>query len=440
VNKSTIRILVLDDEPLMRKLLAHMLSDLGFASVVTCDNGTSALECVDAADDSPDLILLDLNMPDMDGIEFVRKLVEHDYTGSLILVSGEDERVLQMAEKLVQAHAIAVLGHLNKPVSREALSRMVDTWLPDGGAHEAAHRHYTAGELRTAIACGQLVNHYQPKVVVATGEVIGVEALVRWLHPLDGLVFPDQFIALAEAHGLIDELTHLVLGEAIAQASAWRQAGLQLRMAVNVSMGNLSSVSFADFASGQAAAAGVAPQDIVLEVTESLLMMDQRVPLDILTRLRLKRFRLSIDDFGTGHSSLTQLGDISFDELKIDRSFVHGAGRDETARAMFDASLGLGKQLGLEVVAEGVEDHDDWELVRSAGCDLAQGYFIARPMAAAELPAWIESWKTRSEEWQGEQPVGDDSLDRFRQHAGEPRFGAAESSAPHAPMPSGLCD
>ena len=440
MNKSTIRILVLDDEPFMHKLLARMLSSLGFESVATCDNGISALERVGVPGAAPDLILLDLNMPDMDGIEFVRNLVERDYKGSLILVSGEDERVLQMAEKLVQAHAITILGHLNKPVSRIDLLKMVDTWLPAEGAHQAAHRQYTADELRAAIANGQLVNHYQPKVIVATGEVIGVEALVRWLHPVDGTVYPDQFIGLAEAHGLIDELTHVVLSEAIAQSSAWRQAGLPLRMAVNVSMGNLSSVFFADFASGQAAAAGVAPQDIVLEVTESLLMMDQRVPLDILTRLRLKRFRLSIDDFGTGHSSLTQLGDISFDELKIDRSFVHGAGRDETARAMFDASLGLGKKLGMEVVAEGVEDREDWELVRSAGCYMAQGYFIARPMPADELPAWIKSWEGRRREWQAKAPDRGETFDRFETHPGEPGFAAADRKAAWIPLSSGPCD
>ena len=440
MNKSGPRILVLDDEPFMHKLLARMLAGLGFDSVSTCDNGASALERVDVPGSEPDLILLDLNMPDMDGIEFVRNLVEHRYSGSLILVSGEDERVLQMAEKLVHAHDISVLGHLNKPVSRAALSIMMDRWLPADGSVKTEATPYTADQLRAGIANGELLNHYQPKVVVATGEVAGVEALVRWLHPVDGLVFPDQFIAVAEASGLIDELTRFVLSDAIAQARTWQEAGLHLRMAVNVSMGNLSSLSFADFAAGQVALAGVAPQDIMLEVTESLLMLDQRVPLDVLTRLRLKRFGLSIDDFGTGHSSLTQLGDISFDELKIDRSFVHGAGLDLTARAMFDASLGLGKQLGLEVVAEGVEDRDDWELVRTAGCDLAQGYFIARPMPAAELPAWIESWKRRRQDWPELPPARTGSPEQIRLRAGEPRLAATDKAAPQAPMPSGLCD
>jgi EAL domain-containing protein (putative c-di-GMP-specific phosphodiesterase class I) len=124
-------------------------------------------------------------------------------------------------------------------------------------------------------------------------------------------------------------------------------------------------------------------------------MPDLRTPLEILTRLRLKRFRLSIDDFGTGHSSLSQLRDIPFDELKIDRGFVHGACSNERVRAIYNASLSLARQLGMEIVAEGVEDRDDWDYLRQTGCDLAQGYFIAKPMPAADLPAWMEAWQER---------------------------------------------
>jgi EAL domain-containing protein (putative c-di-GMP-specific phosphodiesterase class I)/FixJ family two-component response regulator len=395
MNKSTIRILVLDDEPFMLKLLARLLAELGYTSVTACDNGPAALAWVDAAGNPPKLILMDLNMPEMDGIEFVRKLVEHNYTGSLILVSGEDERVLRTAEKLIQAHRITVLGHLNKPVSLAGLSTLMAKSNHVQRAPQTKKKAYGADDLRAAIANDELINYYQPKVAVTTGAVVGVETLVRWRHPADGMVFPDQFISLAEEHGLIDDLTRVVLTGAMAQAKVWQQAGLQLRVAVNLSMDNLSSVAFADFVAEAAVAAGVAPQDIVLEVTESRLMLDQRAPLEILTRLRLKRFRLSIDDFGTGHSSLAQLHDIPFDELKIDQSFVHGAWSDETARAIYDASLSLGKQLGMTVVAEGVEDRADWDLVRRTKCDLAQGYFIARPMPAADLPGWMKSWQER---------------------------------------------
>lgn len=402
MNKSTIQILVLDDESFMLKLLGHMLAGLGFTSVTTYDNGAAALECFNTHVNPPNLILLDLQMPEMDGIEFVRKLVEHNYTGNLILVSGEDERVLQMAEKLIQAHRIKVLGHLNKPVLLARLTELMEKSVHMHAAPQSTTHAYSADELRTAIDAGELVNYYQPKVAVTTGAIVGVETLVRWRHPVDGMVFPNQFIGIAEDHGLIDDLTRVVLKGAMAQSKAWQQAGLRLRVAVNVSMDNLSSVAFADFVAGAATAAGVAPQDIVLEVTESRLMLDQRAPLEVLTRLRLKRFRLSIDDFGTGHSSLTQLRDIPFDELKIDQSFVRGAWHDDTARAIYDASLNLGKQLGMTVVAEGVEDRDDWDFVRRTKCDLAQGFFIGRPMPAADLPGWIELWNERMQTLEAE--------------------------------------
>ena len=399
VDKSTIRILVLDDEPFMLKLLARMLGNLGFTQVTTCDSGNVALDCIVSPSGAPDPILLDLNMPQMDGIEFVRKLVERRYDGSLILVSGEDERVLQTVEKLVHAHGITVLGRLHKPFTPEALSALLKKWSPASQAGpRAVKKSYGADEVRAAITNGELVNYYQPKVAVATGKVVGVEVLVRWRHPVDGMVFPDQFIGVAEEHGLIDELTRGVLTTALAQLKAWHAAGLALRVAVNVSMNNLASLDFADFVAGQAAAAGVSPKHVVLEVTESRLMNDLRASLEILTRLRLKRFGLSIDDFGTGHSSLTQLHDIPFDELKVDRSFVHGAWSDATARAIYEASLSLAKQLNMDIVAEGVEDRADFNFVVRSGCQMAQGYFIAKPMPAADLRQWMEDWHERVEE------------------------------------------
>jgi EAL domain-containing protein (putative c-di-GMP-specific phosphodiesterase class I) len=225
--------------------------------------------------------------------------------------------------------------------------------------------------------------------------VVGAETLVRWLHTTDGLIMPDQFVGLAEQYGLIDALTHMVLLSALPQARQWQDAQLSLRLAVNLSMDNLVSLSFLDEVVNLTTEAGVRPENLMLEVTESRLMQDQRVSLEILTRLRLKRFKLSIDDFGTGNSSLTQLRNIPFDELKIDQSFVHGAWANDTQRAMFDASLGLARQLGMETVAEGVEDQADWDFLRQQGCDVAQGYFIARPMPAERFVPWMQEWEKR---------------------------------------------
>jgi len=336
VEKSAIRILVLDDEPFMLKLLGRVLSNLGFIQVTTYDSGRGALEWIDRSNSLPELILLDLNMPEIDGVEFVRHLFERRYTGSIILVSGEDERMRQTVEKLVRVHRISILGHLHKPVNPIDLFALLEKWMPPCLSEpRVAKKGYNADEVCAAIVNGQLVNYYQPKVDVASGKVVGVESLVRWRHPREGTVFPDQFIGVAEEHGLIDDLTRAVIGEAFAQAKSWQDDGLHLRVAINISMANLSTLEFADYMAATASAAGIAPGDIVLEVTESRLMKDLSAPLEILTCLRLKRFSLSIDDFGTGHSSLSQLRDIPFDELKVDRGFVHGAASNKTLRHLW---------------------------------------------------------------------------------------------------------
>jgi EAL domain-containing protein (putative c-di-GMP-specific phosphodiesterase class I)/FixJ family two-component response regulator len=395
---SETRILVLDDEPLMLKLLSHMLVNLGFTQVTTCTTGRSALERIDNANDRPHIVLLDINMPEMDGLEFVRHLVERCYAGSIILVSGEDERMMQTTESLIQAHSLSTLGYLHKPFNLKDLSSLLEKWTQtELTTHRKAKKAYGADEVRSAIANGELVNYYQPKVDLASGKVVGVESLVRWRHPQDGIVFPDQFIGVAEVHRLINDLTRAVVNEAFAQARIWQDNGLLLRVAINLSMDNLTHLAFADDLVAAAASAGIAPEGIVLEVTESRLMKDVSATLEILTRLRLKRFSLSIDDFGTGHSSLIQLRDIPFNELKVDRSFVHGLANNATLSAIFSSNLILAQQLNMKMVAEGVEDQADWDFLRSTDCDLAQGYFIAKPMPADEIHDWIIRWEANIE-------------------------------------------
>jgi EAL domain-containing protein (putative c-di-GMP-specific phosphodiesterase class I) len=388
------KILLLDDDGFMLRLLAQQLAQLGFHDVTQCKWAHEALELLQAAPQEFGLVMFDLQMPKMDGIEFVRHLAALGFSGGLLVVSGEDPRIAQTALGLARAHRLDAIGTLSKPVSREALQRLLENRKPRAVVRAAAAA-YAPQELQQAMAAGELVLHYQPKIDLADGVVAGVEALVRWQHPRDGLVFPDRFITTAEKNGLIHALTQYVLRHAVIQSRAWQDQGLTLPVAVNVSMDNLAVLEFADFVEQEVRHAGISASHLRLEVTESRLMQDLVGPLDVLTRLRLKRISLSIDDFGTGHSSLVQLRDIPFEELKVDRSFIHGACADTSKRAIVEGSLRMAQQLGMTTVAEGVEDLADWRFVRDVGCTAAQGYFIAKPMPGRELPAWVYSWRGR---------------------------------------------
>jgi EAL domain-containing protein (putative c-di-GMP-specific phosphodiesterase class I)/ActR/RegA family two-component response regulator len=388
--------LLVDDDPFALKLLDRQLRTLGWTDITLCERAGDAFCALAERAADIDLVFCDLQMPDVDGVEFVRHLASIGYQGRLVLVSGEDGRILQTAQRLAEAHQIVVLAALAKPVSSERLCGVLAEVKPTRTVRLAeGDPPPSSGDLAKSIAADELLNHYQPKVALETGELVGVEALVRWRHPGRGLIFPDRFIATAEENGLIDALTLKVLEGALAQARRWADIGLDLRVAVNVSMDNLAALDFPDNVARALAAAGLAPTRLVLEVTESRLMKDPRAALDSLTRLRLKRIGLSIDDFGTGHSSLVQLRDVPFDELKIDRGFVSGVSGDASLRAIVEATLGMARQLGMKSVAEGVETRAEWDLLRDLGCDIAQGYWIARPMPANALLGWHREWERR---------------------------------------------
>lgn len=391
--------LLIDDEPFEVKLLARQLQLLGCADVVSCDGAEPAMAALQADAESFGLVFCDLQMPGVDGVQFMRHLAQTGYQGSLVLVSGEDGRILQAAQKLAQAHQIHVLAALAKPVSLEQLQKV----LAAAESRKATvakrkARAFSPKELKQAIDGGELVNHYQPKIDMASARPVGAEALVRWQHPTAGLVFPDEFVPLAEKCGLIDDLTRAVLAMALRQARAWRNAGHDLQIAVNVSMDNLAALEFPEVVVSMLDEAGVAPSALVLEVTESRLMKDVRASLDILARLRLKHIGLAIDDFGTGHSSLLQLRDIPFDELKMDRGFVNGAAEEPALRAIVEGTLAIARQLGLKTVAEGVETRADWDMLRELGCNVVQGYFVAKPMPGLDIPAWTLAWNARREQ------------------------------------------
>jgi diguanylate cyclase (GGDEF)-like protein len=259
-------------------------------------------------------------------------------------------------------------------------------YSPDQDQH-SPDRLAMVGELRRAIEGDELTLHYQPKVSLRTSRCIGVEALIRWQHPLHGMIPPDQFIPLAEQTGLIKNLSQWVLNAALKQARDWLAEGLDVPIAVNLSMRDLHDPELPDTVAGLLRRWEVEPRQLAVEITENGLMADPARALQTITGLRVMGIRIAIDDFGTGYSSLAYLKRLPVDELKIDRSFIRDLASDDDDLAIVRSTISLGHDLGLTIVAEGIEDAGTWDLLRRLGCDIAQGYFIGRPMSAAALVA-----------------------------------------------------
>jgi diguanylate cyclase (GGDEF)-like protein len=253
-----------------------------------------------------------------------------------------------------------------------------------------AERLRTIHELRTALAENQLVLYYQPKIDLRTSDVRGVEALVRWNHPSRGVLQPDCFLELIEECGLMPALTRYVLDVALRQAAVWESQGRPLTVAVNLSAGSLLDSSLPTYIAGQLTARGVAAAHLQLEITEQTLMSDRNRARVILTALRELGVKISIDDFGTGYSSLAYLRDLPLDELKLDRLFISPMTTDTRANALVGSTIGLAHSLGLRLVAEGVEDNTTYSELRRLGCDEVQGYYLSRPIPAADLDRWID--------------------------------------------------
>jgi diguanylate cyclase (GGDEF)-like protein len=258
---------------------------------------------------------------------------------------------------------------------------------PDIDGHTPA-KLALLGELRRALTLGQLVLHYQPKVSISTGEVVGAEALVRWQHPDRGLIFPDEFIPVAEHTGLIGPLTTPVLSTALTQARAWMDAGQPLMVSVNLSARSLLYEQLPQQVADLLAVHGVPAELLELEVTESALMTDPARAQRLLEELAALGVRLSIDDFGAGYTSLGQLKDLPVTALKIDKSFIMNMRNDPSDALIVQSIVDLGHNLGLTIVAEGVETEEILTDLTATGCDIAQGYYLSRPVTAAAFDAW----------------------------------------------------
>jgi len=400
-------LLVLDDDKNVGATIRAIAETAGMECRVTTDPAEFfQLE----SEWQPTHIALDLIMPDMDGVEVLAELSSRGCTANVIITSGVSGRVLDAAGRSAAEHGLAIAGVLPKPFSPAQLRAL----LAKNSMFKRGNRCRSQGKiafipdqhtLKDALHRRQIGVALQPKVSCVDGQLAGFEALARWRHPEHGLLGPDLFIPIAESSGLIDELT----AQIIEQALKWYGSNFSddklnpattvsnalspgLTLSVNISAKTLDNFTFVDRAVELCAFHHVSNTRLIFELTESSTMADPVASLDLLTRLRMKGFQLSIDDFGTGFSSMIQLVRLPFSEIKVDKSFVMTAMSSQESRSVIRSIVELGNSLGLKSVAEGVEDAETLAFLREVGCDLAQGYYIGRPLPGEDMLKWVASW------------------------------------------------
>lgn len=395
MNLGEMNLLVVEDDAFQRRLIVSMLHSLGATRIQEAENGKQAIDRVrDPQLQSIDLVLCDLNMPEMDGLELLRLLGKEDTQPITVIVSALDEKLLSSANLMAKMYGVRLQGALPKPLTRHSLSELLTQpikgdkkWQPQQAAHT-----FALEEILQGIKDDQFEPYFQAKVDIKSGRLVGAEALARWVHPQLGIVAPYAFIPLLEQSGQIDELTFAILRKSAQACRAFHDQGHILTISVNLSLNSLNEVSLAERIIATTQQAGIDPHYIVLEITESAAMTETGAAMENLTRLGMHGFLLSIDDYGTGYSSMQQLTRIAFGELKIDQSFVKDAALHDSLRIVVQSSIEMAHKLQVKSVAEGVETQSDWDMLHAIGCDTAQGYFISRPLERSAFTHFMSSY------------------------------------------------
>ena len=352
-------------------LIARLGGD-EFAVFMRADNAAHALRRVDE-------LLARIREPfDIAGLDF-------DIDASIGVAMADDPMLT--AADLIRRADVAMYSAKEDRAGRALYSAGRDNY--------SAERLALAGRLRRGIADGELVLHYQAQVDLATGDIVGAEALLRWDYPGRGLVAPDEFIPVAERTELIRPMTAFVFTAAITQAAAWRRAGHDLNVSVNLSPRNLGEDDLVESIAHLLLLHDLPASSLVVELTETTVMANPDRAAQVMRRLRAIGVKISIDDFGTGHSSLAYLTTLPTDELKVDRSFIRAMSTDPNAETVVRAIVDLARSLHLDVVAEGVETTEDEQILRAIGCPTGQGYLFTKPLPANAMTAWLKDHATK---------------------------------------------
>ncbi|MYM24903.1 EAL domain-containing protein [Duganella sp. FT135W] len=362
------------------------------------DSGAGALELIESLPVPPDLVIMELNLPDMDGADLLQALSMLEPGLPVIITSRHSTRLHDAALTLASTLGLDALAALPKPVNAQALRDAALSCEAASARNAAPTRAYCdaglprpdAGEVLSGLQHHQFELHYQPKASLQDGSLRGAEGLIRWRHPQHGLLSPACFLPQTEAANLVDVMTVEVVRMALQDWKRWHADGLSLPISINLSPLSLTDPHLAEELITTVNQAGVPPRAITFEIIEHEEIADLATALRILIKLRLHGFGLALDDYGAGHASMLQLSRFPFTEVKLDRRLVHGAARRPHMRPLLSHTIAAARELGVTTVAEGIELEQDRQLLRELGCDLAQGYLIARPMHARALPLWRE--------------------------------------------------
>jgi EAL domain-containing protein (putative c-di-GMP-specific phosphodiesterase class I)/AmiR/NasT family two-component response regulator len=377
--------LVVDDDAGLRKFGEMMVEAAGFRPE-TASNGVDALAMMQRLD--PAVVLLDLQMPGKDGIDVMHGMAAAKCGAKLVLLCGNDRRTLEVCGEIARQRGLALAASLQKPVAADKLRQVLN-----GLSLELCPFDET--RLRECFEADTIRLHYQPKIALPSREIVGVEALLRCQDANGRSISPEAVLAVAEQCDLVDEISAIIFEKAIRQRGEWSKAGLDLGVAINLSARGAIGADLPDRLYDLCISEEVPPESLTIELTETAVMNDNLLAMEVLTRLRLRGFDLSIDDFGTGYSSLVRLQQLPFSELKIDKSFVITRQRSAGNEVIVRTLTQLAQNLGLKCVIEGVEDEATLEFAAGIGCDCAQGYFISPALPPDNIPRFVKEWHTR---------------------------------------------
>jgi EAL domain-containing protein (putative c-di-GMP-specific phosphodiesterase class I)/CheY-like chemotaxis protein len=392
-------IMVVEDSHLQRSVTIELLKRIGVSRLFEAASGLEALILLEKVERKPAIIIADLEMPGMDGIELIQQLAEKYSDIALIVASGVDRKLLDTLGSMVEACNMTFLGAFAKPLNGHALIKSLLGYKPSTrlGRVTSQPTQVNPGDLKRAIRSGHIVPFYQPKISLVSGKVVGYEALARWRDPVKGIIPPAAFIDVATECGLLKELTNNMMDSILADMTAWNRLELFPQVSINISVTLLEDRNFANNLIRSLSNANIDPKKIMLEITESALMKDHAVALASIGRLKLKGFGFSIDDYGTGFSSMQQLSRIAFTELKIDKSFVNSAIGNQHMAQLLGSAIDMGRKLGLVTVAEGVETIEELTLLKQLGCHQLQGFLFSKPMPVGDVVPWLEEYAKRIE-------------------------------------------